>query len=141
MICGRRSVWPAHSSCVTAATAASGRFAAGFLEPVGKHGFGVLPCPLVGEQLIETWIVIVQAQQQFTQVDPRFEAVTLRAGEDCEQDGRPRSGLLAAQEQPVFSPDRLVTQRSFTDAIDDRQPTILRIMTECLPLIAGGSRS
>ena len=30
-----------------------------------------------------------------------------------------------------------MTQRSFTDVIVDRQPTILRVTTECLPLIAG----
>src|SRR5882672_1811524 len=63
--------------------------------------------------------------------------MALGAGEDREQDGRAGSGMLAAQEQPVFSPDRLVTQRPFTDVVVDRQPTILRVTTECLPLIAG----
>ena len=93
--------------------------------------------PLVGQHLIETRIVVVQAQQQFTQVGPRFDPVTLGAGEDREQDGRARPGLLAAQEQPVFSPDRLVTERSFADVVVDRQPTVLGVATECSPLIAG----
>jgi hypothetical protein len=62
----------------------SGRFAAGFLEPVGEHGLGVLHCPLIGEHFVETGIVIVQAEQQFTQVGPRLDAVTLGAGEDRE---------------------------------------------------------
>ena len=137
MVCGRRSAGPAHCARVTAATTPSGRFATGFFEPVVEHGLGMLDCPLVGEHLIETWIVVVQAEQQFTQIGPRFDAVTLGAGEDREQDGRARPGLLAAQEQPVFSPDRLVTERSFADVIVDRQPTILRVTTECLPLIAG----
>jgi hypothetical protein len=52
--------------CVTAATAPSGRFAAGFLEPVGEHGFGVIGGPLVGQHVVETWIVVVQAEQQPT---------------------------------------------------------------------------
>ena len=85
---------------MTTATAPCGRFAARFLEPVGEHGLGVMHCPSVREHLIETWIVIVQAEQQFTQVGPRFDAVTPGAGEDCEQDGRAGPGLLAAQEQP-----------------------------------------
>jgi hypothetical protein len=122
---------------VTAATTPSGRFATGFFEPVVEHGFGVLDCPLVREHLIESWIIIVEAEQQFTQVGPRFNPVTLGASEDRKQDGRAGPGLLAAQEQPVFSSDRLVTERSFADVVVDRQPTILRVTTECLPLIAG----
>jgi hypothetical protein len=102
---------------VTSARVLCGCFAAGFFEPVDEHGLGVMHCPLVREHFIETWIVVVQAEQQFTQVGPRFDAVTLGAGEDREQDGRAGPGLLAAQEQPVFSPDRLVTQHSFTDII------------------------
>src|SRR3954469_23280788 len=97
----------------------------------------MLDCPLVREHLIKTWIVVVQAEQQFTQVGPRFNTMALGAGEDREQDGRAGPGLLTAQEQPVLSPNRLVTERSFADIIVDRQPTILRVTTECLPLIAG----
>ena len=112
MVSGRRSAGLARCACVTAARALCGRFAAGFFEPIGEHGFGVIGGPLVGQHLVETRIVVVQAQQQLAQVGPRFDAVTLGAGEDREQDGRPRPGLLAAQEQPVLSPDRLVTERS-----------------------------
>src|SRR5207302_2651161 len=111
MVCDRRSAGLAHCSRVTAATTSSGRSAPGFFEPISEHGFGVSDCPLVGEHLIETWIVIVQAEQQFTQIGPRFDTMTLGAGEDREQDGRAGPGLLTAQEQPVFSPDRLVTER------------------------------
>jgi hypothetical protein len=39
---------------------------------------------LVGEHLIEMWIVVVQAEQQFAQIGPRFDAMTLGAGEDRE---------------------------------------------------------
>src|SRR4051812_16863687 len=129
MVCGHRSAEPTACSRVTAATTPSCRFATRFFESVVEHGFGVLGCPLVGEHLIETWIVVVQAQQQLTQVGPRFNTMALGTGEDREQDGRAGPGVLTAQEQPVFSPDRLVTQRSFADIIVDRQPTILRITT------------
>jgi hypothetical protein len=83
---------------MAAARVPCGRFAAGFFEPVAEYGLGMLPCPLVGEHLIETWIVVVQTEQQFTQVGPRFDAVTLGAGEDCKQDGCAGPGLLASQE-------------------------------------------
>lgn len=35
--------------------------------------------------------------------------------EDLEQAGRPRTGLFAAEEQPVFATDRLVTECPLTD--------------------------
>jgi DNA-binding CsgD family transcriptional regulator len=44
----------------------------------------------------------VQAEQQFTQVGPRFDSMTLGAGEDREQDGCPWAGLPAAQKHPIF---------------------------------------
>src|SRR5437016_11792310 len=117
MVCVCRSAGPTACSRVTAATTPSCCFATRFFESVVEHGFGVLDCPLIREHLIETWIVVVQAQQQLTQVGPRFDTMTLGAGEDREQDGRAGPGVLTAQEQPVFSPDRLVTQRSFADII------------------------
>ena len=79
----------------------------------------------------------MQAEQQFTQVGPRFDAMALGAGEDREQDGRAGPGLPAAQKQPIFSADRLMTQRSFADIIVNRQSTILRVAAKRLPLVAG----
>src|SRR5258707_2172840 len=125
MVCCRRSAVLPYGSVVTAAITSSGRSAPNFFEPISEHGIGVLDCPLVGEHLIETWIVVVQAQQQLTQVGPRFDTMTLGAGEDREQDGRAGPGLPTAQEQPVFSPDRLVTERPFADVVVDRKSTIL----------------
>ena len=85
----RQLTLPEHSSCVTAARVPCGRFAAGFFEPISEHGFGMIGCPLVGQHLVETWIVVVQAEQQLAQVGPRLDAVTLGAGEDREQDRPP----------------------------------------------------
>ena len=137
MACVRRSVGSTSCSRVTAATTPICRFATRFFESVVEDGLGLTNCPLVGEQLIETWIVVMQAQQQFTQIGPWFDPMTLGAGEDREQDGRAGPGLPTAQEQPVFSPDRLVTECPFADVVVDRQPTILRVTTKCAPLIAG----
>jgi hypothetical protein len=92
---------------MTSATAPSGNFAAGFCEPVGKHGLGVLGSPADWQHPIESCINVVEAEQQPPQVRPGFIAVTLRAGEDREQDGRPRTVLFAVEEQPVFTSDRL----------------------------------
>ncbi len=111
---------------MTTTRAACGRFAAGFFEPIGEHGFGVIGRPLIGQHLVETRVVVVQAEQQLTQIGPRFDAVALGTGEDREQDGRSRPGLRAAQEQPVLAPDRLVTQRSLADIVVDRYPTQVR---------------
>lgn len=88
MLCVRRSAGSTACLRVTAATTSSCRFATRFFESIVEHGFGVLDCPLVREHLIETWIVVVQAQQQLAQVSPRFNTMTLGAGEDREQDGR-----------------------------------------------------
>ena len=97
----------------------------------------MIGCPAIGQHLIETRIVVVQAQEEFTQVGPRLDPMTLGAGEDREQDGRARPGLLAAQEQPILPANRLVPERSFTDVVVDRQPTVLGVATERLPLILG----
>ena len=77
MVCGRRSKGPAHSSRMTSATAPSGRFAAGFCEPVGVHGLGVLGSPVVWQHLIESWIIVVKAKQRLTQVGPGFHAASM----------------------------------------------------------------
>ena len=103
MVCRRRSAGRARCACVSAACAPCDGFAAGFFEPIGEHGFGVIGRPLVGQHVVETRIVVMQAEQQFAEVGPRLDPTSLGAGEDREQDVRPRPGLLAAQEQPVFA--------------------------------------
>ena len=63
--------------------------------------------------------------------------MTLGTGEDREQDGRAWAGLPAAQKHPIFSANRLMTQRPFADIIINRQSTILGVAAKCLPLVAG----
>ena len=65
---------------MTSAPAPSGGFAAEFCETVGEQGLGVLGSPVAWQHLIESWIIVVEAEQQFTQVGTEFNAVTLRPG-------------------------------------------------------------
>ena len=121
MACHRRLAGCARCACVTAARAPCGRLAAGFFQPISEHGFGVIDGSLVGQHLVETQIVVVQAEQQLTQISPRLDSMPLGAGEDREQDRRPRPRLPAPQKQPIlcnsdsgegwvpFEYDRLIT--------------------------------
>ncbi|HEY4311545.1 MAG TPA: hypothetical protein VGN12_19015 [Pirellulales bacterium] len=67
---------------MTAACAFCGCLAAGFFEPIGEHGFGVIGGPLVGQHLVETRIVVVQAEQQLTQIGPGLDPMSLGTGEN-----------------------------------------------------------
>jgi hypothetical protein len=53
---------------MTSATAPSRGFAVRFCEPVGEDGLGVLVSPVVWQHLIESWIIVVEAAQQFRRV-------------------------------------------------------------------------
>jgi hypothetical protein len=57
----RRLAWEVMGSGVSPPAALPCCLAAGFFKPVGKHGFGVIGGPLVGQHLVETRIVAVQA--------------------------------------------------------------------------------
>lgn len=103
MVRWRRLARQALGSGVTSSATLPGCLATGFFEPVVEHRVGVTSGPLIGKHLVETRVVVVQVEEQFAEVGPRFDPVAFRAGEDREQDGRPRSGLLAAEEQPVLS--------------------------------------
>ena len=54
--------------------------------------------PAIGQHRVETRIVTMQAQENLAQIGLRLDPVTLGTGEDGEQDGCPRSCLLAAEE-------------------------------------------
>jgi hypothetical protein len=62
---------------MTSATAPSGGFAAGFCEPVGEHGHWVWGSPVAWQHLIESWIIVVEAEQKFTPVGPGFNAASM----------------------------------------------------------------
>ena len=80
----RESARLAVGACITAVGAPSGRFATGFSKPVGERGFGGIGGPLVAQHLVETRIVVVQAEQQLAQLVPGLDTVTLGPGKDRE---------------------------------------------------------
>ena len=91
---------------MTASRALRGRFAAGFFEPIGEHGFGAIGGPLVWQHLVETRVVVVQAEQQLAQVGPGLDAVTLGPGKDREQNGQaPPAGSPETANSFGLSPD------------------------------------
>ncbi len=91
-----------------AAVAFVGGFGAGLFEAVSQHGFGVLSGPAIGKHLFELGIAGVQSHQKFSNIRPRFEAMSFRAGQDRVQHRRPRSCVLAAEKEPILAPDGLM---------------------------------
>jgi len=79
-----------------------------------------------GKHLFELGILGMQLHQKFSNIRPRLNPMSFRAGQDRVQHGCPRSGIFTPQEQPVLTPDRLVTQRSFAHVVVDCQPTVCR---------------
>ena len=104
---------------MTSSIALSGCSATGLFKTMVQHRLGMHGRPLVRQHFIESRIVGVQAQQQFAQIGPRFNPMTLGAREDREQDSRSWPGLLAAEEQPVLSTDGLMTERPLADVVVD----------------------
>jgi hypothetical protein len=51
----------------------------------------------------------MQAQEDFAQVGPGLDPVTLGAGENGEQNGGARARLLAAKEEPILSANGLLS--------------------------------
>ena len=72
----------------------------------------------------------MQAQEQFAQVGPGLDTVTLGPGQDREENGRSRPRLAASQKQPILSAYCLMPERSFADVVVDRQSTVHRVSTD-----------
>ena len=60
--------------------------------------------PAIGQHLIETRIVSVQAQQNFAQVGPGLDPMTLCSGEDGEQNGGSRPACSLPRNSQFFRP-------------------------------------
>ena len=90
------------------AVAFVGGFGAGLFEAVSQHGFGVLSGPTIRKHLFESGIAGVQSHQKFSNICPRFDPVSFRAGQDRVQDGRSRSCILAAEKEPILASDCLM---------------------------------
>ncbi len=91
--------------------------------------------PTIGQHLIKSRIVSVQSQQDFAQVGPRFDPMSLCSSKDGVQNGGASARLFAAQKEPIFSANGLVPQRSFADVVVNGKPPVFGIASKCPPLV------
>ena len=63
-------------------------FGSGFFQPVVEDGLGMRRGPAIGQHLFETHVIRMQTQEEFTNITPRLDPMTLRTREDCVQHSR-----------------------------------------------------
>jgi hypothetical protein len=83
--------------------------------------------PAVRQHLFQTRVICIQAEQQVPDVGPRLDAMTLGARQDRVQHGGPGARGFMAQEEPIFTADRLMAKRPLADVVVDRQATIFGV--------------
>jgi len=89
-------------------------FGSGLVEPMGEDGVGMRRSPAVGQHLVQPRVVCMQAQEKFAYLAPRLDPMTLRAGQNHAQHGRPRTCGFTAQEQPILASNGLVPTHCVT---------------------------
>jgi len=94
---------------------------------MSQHGFRVLSCPVVGKHFFPSWIVGIGSHEYLTDVGPRFDPVSLRAGQYRVQHRSARPCLLATQEEPILPTDRLLPKRSFRRIVINRQTPVFSV--------------
>ena len=75
----------------------AGRSGSGFFESMCEDCLGMRRGPAVGQHLLQTQVVGMQAEKKFAYVAPQFDPITLRTGQDRAQHGCSRTGGFAAQ--------------------------------------------
>jgi hypothetical protein len=60
-------------------------FGSGFVQPMGEDGLGMRCGPVVGQHLLQPWVVRMQTEEEFPYVAPRLDPMTLRTGQDRAQ--------------------------------------------------------
>ena len=63
-----------------------GGFGARLFEAVSQYGFGVLGGPTIGKHVFQSRLVGVQPHEKLSNIRPRFEAMSFRAGQDRERE-------------------------------------------------------
>ena len=58
------------------------RLGSGLVEPMGEDGLGVCRGPAVGQHLVQSRIVRMQAEEKVAYVTPGLDPMTLGAGQD-----------------------------------------------------------
>ena len=84
------------SASATALFAFSGGLVAGFFQAMNENRFGMLSGPAIWQHLFEPVVVGVHAQEEFTDISPRFQSVPFGAGQDRIQHSRTRTCRLTA---------------------------------------------
>jgi len=112
--------WPLLGAASAVSIAFAGGLLARFFRAMVQDHLGILCRPAVREHLVELRIVGMETQEDFTEVGPGLDPVTLGSGENGEQNGGAWTGLLAAKEQPVLSANGLMPQCSFAHVVVDR---------------------
>ena len=51
-------------AAMSAAHPGAGGFDAGFVQPMGKDGFGMGGSPAIGQQFVQPWVIRMQARQE-----------------------------------------------------------------------------
>jgi hypothetical protein len=67
---------------------------------MSQYGFGMCGRPAIGKHLFELGVLSMEPHQKFSNIRPRFNTMSFRAGQDRVQHGCPRSGIFTPQEQP-----------------------------------------
>ena len=57
-------------------------FGSGLVEPMGEDGLGMRRSPAVGQHLIQSRIVRMQAEEKVAYIAPGLDPMTLGAGQD-----------------------------------------------------------
>ncbi len=125
---GRERLFGAGSTMGPTLTGAGG-FGSRFFEPMSKNRLGMCCGPAVGQHLLQTQVIRIEAEQKVADVDPRLDAMTLGARKDCVQHGCSWARGFIAQEEPILAANGLMAKRPLADVVVDRQATIFGVAT------------
>jgi hypothetical protein len=109
------------------ARASADRLGSRFFQPVIENRFGMGSGPAVWQQLFQMLIIGMEADKKIADVGPRLNTMTLGAGQDRIQDGRPGTCRFTSQKEPIFSSDGLMAEGPLTDIVVDCQTTVFGI--------------
>ncbi len=106
-------------------------------KAMAQHVLGVRQCPTVRQQAGQRLRARVhrKLQDHVVQVGPGLEPMPLRPRDDRAEHRRTRTRLVAPQEHPVLAADGLIPKPTLRHVIVDRQPAILRVPAQRLPLV------
>ena len=84
-----------------------------------ENRLGMVRGPAIRQHLLQTQVLGIEAEKQVADVGPRFDAMSLGAGEDRIQHGGSWARRFTAQEEPILPANGLVTKCPLTDVVVD----------------------